>query len=347
MTDNMASEVPELPAEVQSVSPIISADSKLSESEVEAPTKPIIEVPARDAGPPKENARGYPPRSPRDRFNPKAGQFLPKRALPKHWMTQCRWTMPPMDNGRGVDNCRFGIDCHFGHPGEEYFEYPGVKQRFRDAVNMTIVGGAWIRPGSPVVYTLAGVVNQHHWYQRHGYTFYPNYAGYCGQPRPPMYHQPQQVYYPPPVHYQPIPYSPTASVFPSVNTPINPVVTNGSQTDAEPKTKSVEIPSEKSADKAPEPTIVCSPESTSTRSVLQGERTPGRLCTPGSGATFVPVVRKKRAGRRSPSTGSSGDYSSSVSEKSNGNDFASERATYTPSDEKIAIKNQKAASVAN
>jgi hypothetical protein len=74
-------------------------------------------------------------------FNPAATHFLPTRPIPKHWQTQCRWTLPPNDGGKGVDNCRFGAKCHYGHPGDEYVEYPGTKQTFIDGMNSSALGG--------------------------------------------------------------------------------------------------------------------------------------------------------------------------------------------------------------
>jgi len=71
-------------------------------------------------------------------LNPRADIFIPRRKLPPVWQTQCRWTIPPYDNGRGVDNCRYGRKCNFGHVGEEYFEYPGLKQSFTNGTNTTL-----------------------------------------------------------------------------------------------------------------------------------------------------------------------------------------------------------------
>ncbi|KAI5859019.1 hypothetical protein BZA05DRAFT_414761 [Tricharina praecox] len=73
-----------------------------------------------------------------DNLNPVAASFTPKRKMPQIWQTQCRWTVPPDDNGRGVDNCRYGRRCNFGHLGEEYYEYPGLKQSFTNGMNTTL-----------------------------------------------------------------------------------------------------------------------------------------------------------------------------------------------------------------
>ena len=95
-------------------------------------------------------------------LNPAASTFLPKRDMPQFWQTQCRWTFPPDDDGKGVDNCRFGSKCNFGHPGDEYYQMPGVKQTFVSGINTTTAGGAVFRQaGIDTHFTLnPGVMNQ-------------------------------------------------------------------------------------------------------------------------------------------------------------------------------------------
>jgi hypothetical protein len=95
-------------------------------------------------------------------LNPAASTFLPKRNMPQFWQTQCRWTLPPDDDGKGVDNCRFGSKCNFGHPGDEYYQMPGVKQTFVSGINTTTAGSAVFRQaGIDTHFTLnPGVMNQ-------------------------------------------------------------------------------------------------------------------------------------------------------------------------------------------
>ncbi|KAF8542840.1 hypothetical protein BDD12DRAFT_802602 [Trichophaea hybrida] len=156
-------------------------------------------------------------------FNPQANYFVPKRCIPKNWYNQCRWTYPPGDNGRGVDNCRWGRRCDFGHPGEEYFEYPGIKNEFRNNWSIAPIGAMFMRPGDLTVYSMnPRAMNQHVIQQRYGYPTYPNIPGYGGS----MYFHPYGM--PPMQQMQPMQPMPSIPLmrpmlrpmpYPSVATP--------------------------------------------------------------------------------------------------------------------------------
>lgn len=47
------------------------------------------------------------------------------RIRPSKWNVQCRWTF------ERVGDCRYGLNCHWGHEGDEYLDEPGVKHTFK------------------------------------------------------------------------------------------------------------------------------------------------------------------------------------------------------------------------
>jgi hypothetical protein len=147
---------------------------------------------------PQHSITGAPPGG---HFNPKATHFAPKRHIPKNWYSQCRWTHPPGDNGRGVDNCRWGRRCDFGHPGEEYYEFPGIKNEFRNTSSIAPIGTVFVRPADPTVYSMnPRSMYQHLVQQRYGYSTYPNTPGYGGPMYYPSYGMPQMQ----PMQYPPV-----------------------------------------------------------------------------------------------------------------------------------------------
>lgn len=57
------------------------------------------------------------------------------RARPSKWNVQCRWTF------ERVGDCRYGLNCHWGHEGDEYLDEPGVKHTFKVNVSNGEVNG--------------------------------------------------------------------------------------------------------------------------------------------------------------------------------------------------------------
>lgn len=210
----------------------------------------------------------------RDGLNPAADRYAPPRRIPKHWQTQCRWTIPPNDDGRGVDNCRFGVKCNFGHPGETYFEWPGVKQTFFDGYNTSLVGNTPpISSVNGAVYAInPGVMNAHLMHQRFGAN--PSYP----YPVPPYYQYmyPQRVHQIHPVH--PMQYHPQVAppFTPSYSRNVSESVSNSQSTVtvAGSAPGSPEKPKDGKDDGYRAPVIVKSPEPNSPPPVV--ERTPGR-----------------------------------------------------------------------